>query len=85
MLLYMSFTHKSKCARSPFQINKANEVNDNFIVKFKPTAATRFRASDEFTICIDDDYSKLLNASLIHANVARDFSAGKWRRRRRFN
>jgi hypothetical protein len=49
-------------------------MNDNFTVSFKPRTATQFRASDEFTKYIDDDYSKLLQASLINSNAARDFT-----------
>jgi hypothetical protein len=70
----MSYTTKSKYTRVPFHINRANGVNDDFTVSFKPKTATRFRASDEFTKYIDDDYSKFLRSSLTNSNAARDFT-----------
>jgi hypothetical protein len=70
----MSYTTKSKYVRVPFYINKANGMNDNFTVSFKPKSATQFRASDEFTKFIDDDYTKFLQSSLKNSNAARDFT-----------
>ena len=74
----MSYTQqKSKFIRLPYEISKANSINDNFTVQFKPKYATLFRASDEYTKYIDDDYTKCLNASVINANAAADFSLNK--------
>jgi len=65
---------KSKFFRLPYELSNANGVKDNFTVQFKPKYATLFRASDEYTKYIDDDYSKFLNASVINANAAATFS-----------
>ena len=67
----MSYSkNKSQITRVPFELNMANGVNDNFTVQIGSRAATRFRASDEITKYIDDDYSKCLNASGVNANAA---------------
>ena len=71
----MSYSkNKSKYTKLPFEISKANGINDNFTIQFKPKSATMFRASDEYTKYIDDDYSKFLHASVINGNAAASFN-----------
>jgi hypothetical protein len=70
----MSYKNKNRYVRVPFHIRKANGVKDDFTVQFKPKTATKFRASDEFTKFIDDDYSVFLKASLINSNAAKQFT-----------
>jgi len=71
----MSYSkNKSKYTKLPFEISKANGINDNFTIQFKPKSATMFRASDEYTKFIDDDYSKFLHASVINGNAAATFN-----------
>ena len=69
----MSFIRASKYVKLPFELNLANDINDNFTVQFQKRSATRFRASNEFTKFIDDDYTNFLNKSLIQSNMSKQF------------